>query len=595
MPYLRATCILFALACSGEPQAPLPPPGDPPSTTLAAPTDCATGTFASVQSGGCQPVGPQVLGAAFRKAADGFRIEATRPKTRCDSNARADLDDGCAGPFPVAAAKLVVSTEVAPAWNIKTVATIGEALALASNGDTIALDVGDYPTFETKKAIHLVGRCTEKVVLKADATRNTGVWFTGAGAASLSRVTVRDAKTGVRVGNPAADVTLTQVRLADNSNGVDSTGGTLHIRGSVIDGPWTEANPTCSGVAAQSGNIEVEDSVLQNLGVYVTAISPKASVTVRRSLLVGPTVETQSLSSVLATAGGGGTILLEESVLVSTQAIAYVDSGGSTQSAGRLTIVRSELLQNGKGELGMGASEGGSLTLDECSYTHKAFVGISVKGGELQMRNSTVVSTSPVAGSMGAIDVRNQSRVSIAQSAILDARGSAIGVLASTLELDQSFIARTTCVDTRARSLEVSDTAQVTVRGTTFQATRGIGVLAGSGATVSLESTLLDTPQVCVGAESSTGVGILIHDSNTALDRVLVRGAEGPALSYSSGSAIVKASRLIDSRVGILFMSADAIVDAQAEPSEFALGQLLLYRTVLEGNVDARRPADGYR
>jgi hypothetical protein len=569
---------------------------------LTAPTECAAGTFASVQFGTCQPVGPQSLGAAFYKAADGFRIEATRPKAPCSSNTRADLrtgscvpiDDGCSQAFPVPVAKLVVSTQAAPTWNTKTVATIEEALAMASNGDTIAIDEGDYPTFETQKAVHFVGRCSEKVVLKANATRSTGVWFTGPGAASLRRVTVRDARTGVRAANARAEVTLEQVRLANNNNSVDSTGGKIVIKESVIDGPWTTAAPTSTGVAAQSGTIEVEDSVLQNLGAHIAALEPGATVTVRRSLLLGPTVETKDVSSVLAVAAGGA-ITIEESVLVTTQSIASVDSGGSKTGSGRLTIARSELVQNGKGEIGMTVTEGASLALDDCAYTHKTFLGIGIVRGELQMRNSTVVSTSATPTAIGAINIREQGRASIAKSAILDARGLAIGVTASTLELDQSFIARTTCVDRRTRSIEVLDTSQATIRGTTFQATRGTGVFSGPGATVSLESTLLDTPQVCEGDESSTGVGIMVSESNTVLDRVFVRGAEGPALTYASGSAIVKASRFVDSRVGILFISADAIVEAETEPSEFVEGKMLLYRTVLDGNIDAKRPADGYR
>jgi hypothetical protein len=81
--------------------------------------------------------------------------------------------------------------------------------------------------------------------------------------------------------------------------------------------------------------------------------------------------------------------------------------------------------------------------------------------------------------------------------------------------------------------------------------------------------------------------------TRATLDRVLVRGAAGPAVAFAGGRAIIKSSRLTDSRVGLLATELSSVVEVKDEPTDFLDDSVLMYESVTEGNEEAVRQADG--
>jgi hypothetical protein len=588
--------------------APAPTVEQAPATPLPSntPLECDPGMMASIELGQCMPVGPTNVPTSFTKARDGFRLVATVPAKACAAGERpaigktacVPIDDGCDHAFPPVDAAFVVVPGAASSG--KTVGTIAEALSRAKTGDLVALESGEHPTFESTKALRFVGRCASKVKLKPTVDRTTGVWFTAAGKSSLESVTIEGAKTGLRGGNDAGEVTVRRVLFSGNENALDCTGGKVIAQEVLIQGTWTEKKPAGTGVAAQGATIELEDSAILDTGTHIASVGAGARVIVRRSVVRGPSVETGALSSVLFAATMGGAVEIEESVLTTTQALGIADSGSTDAKgkavSGTVRIARSELTQTGKTEIALTLTEGGRATLEDTSIFHKAAFGIGMVGGDLELTRSAIV-----ADSQGSKDVRElldiaaQSHVTMTESALVGGFNATVSMrgAGSTFTMDRSLLTGTRYYQ-HGRGIELEDRAVLTVRGSAITAVEGTGVLVSKAGSATIESTLIDAPRFAKGQESSTGVGVTVHEASCVLDRVIVRRAAGPAVEFSSGSAIINSSRITDSLVGVLLISTDDLMKVEDEPTELLDGHLLVYRTELAGNGTDVTQADGF-
>lgn len=589
--------------------APAPTVEDTPLEPIPSntPLDCEPGMMASIELGQCTPVGPANVPASFTKAQDGFRLIARVAAKACAAGERpaigktscVPIDDGCDRAFPPADAAFVVVPGAVSSGIV--VGTIDEALSRAKTGDLVALESGEHPTFESTKALRFVGRCASKVILKPTATRTTGVWFTGAGKSSMESVTIAGAKTGLRGGNAAGEVTAQRVFFSDNDNSIDCTAGKVIAREVLIDGPWTERKPGSTGVAAQPGaTIELEDSAILNAGTHIAAIGTGAHTIVRRSVVRGPDVETAALSSVLFAATMGGVVDIEESVLTTTQALGIADSGATDSKgkvfSGTVHIARSELTQTGKTDIAFTVTEGGRATLEDSSVFHKAAFGFGMVGGDLTITRSAIVGDPKSAnGIRELLDVAAQSHVTVTESALVGGFGATVSVrgAGTTFTMERSLLTGTRYFD-HGRGIELIDSAVLTARGSAITAVEGTGVLVSKDGLATIESTLIDAPRMAKGKERSTGVGVIVHEASCVLDRVLMRRAAGPAFSFSSGSAIIKSSRITDSLVGLLLIDTADMMKVEAEPAELLPGSLLVYRTQLAGNETDVTQADGF-
>lgn len=608
---LLATAGLLAGCSSGDVTksgAPEPTVDVAPATPIPAttPLECDPGMMASIELGQCAPVGPTSIAKGFTKAQDGFRLVASVPTQGCAPGERpaigstscVPIDDGCDHAFPPVEAAFVVMPGAVSSG--KVVGTIEEALSRAQTGDLVALESGDHPTFESTKALRFIGRCASKVTLKPMAGRTTGVWFTAAGKSSIESVTIQGANTGLRGGNSAGEVTVRRTFFSDNENAIDCTGGKVIAKEVLIRGTWTENKPSSVGVAAQSSTIEVEDSAILDAGMHIAAIGAGARVVVRRSVVRGPQVETGALSSVLFAATMGGVVEIEESVLTTTQALGIADSGSVDAKgkavSGALRISRSELTQTGTAEIAITLTEGGRATIEDSSIFHKAAFGIGMVGGDLELTRSSIVADSRASKDIRELlDVAAQSHVTMTESALVGGFNAAVSMrgAGSTFTMDRSLLTGTRYYQ-RGRGIELQDRAVLTVRGSAITSVQGTSVLVGKDGRATIETTLIDAPKLAAGKEASTGVGVTVHESSCVLDRVLVRRAAGPAIAFSSGSAIITSSRITDSLVGVLLIDSADLMKVEDEPAELLDGHLLVYRTELAGNGTDVTQADGF-
>lgn len=602
--------LLTACSAGGEKaEVPAPVVDETPALPSASntPLACDPGMMASIELGQCTPVGPANVPAGFTKAADGFRLVARVPAKACAAGERpavgnascVPIDAGCDRAFPPADAAFVVVPGADSSGNV--VGTIDEALSRAKSGDLIALEAGEHPTFESTKALRFVGRCASKVILRPTGTRITGVWFTGAGKSSIESVTITGAKTGLRGGSAAGEVTVRGVFFSHNENAIDCTGGKVLAREVLIDGPWTERKPGSTGIAAQGGaTIELEDSAILDAGTHVAAVGTGAHVVVRRSVVRGPDLETEALSSVLVAATMGGVVDVEESVLTTTQALGIADSGSvdpkGKVASGTVHIVRSELTQTGTTEIAFVLTEGGRATMEDSSIFHKAAFGFGLVGGDLTLTRSAVVADPRSADDVREpLDVAAQSHVIVTESALVGGFGATVSMrgAGTTVTMERSLLTGTRYFG-RGRGIELEDGAVLTARGSAITAVEGTGVLVAKDALATIEGTLIDAPRMAKGKEQSTGVGVTVHEARCVLDRVLVRRAAGPAFSFASGSAIIKSSRISDSLVGVLLIDVADMTTVADEPAELLEGHLLVYRTELAGNDVEVTQADGF-
>ena len=593
-------CISAALGCSSggdaNANAPAAQAADPTLPDPSAALDCGAGLLPSLERGACVAIGPTQLGASFQKDGDGWRIHAARPATACARGSRAQLgattcvpiDDGCDRAFPPADAAFVVTPGAVSSG--KVVATLAEALARAKSGDLIALESGVHATFESATPLRLVGRCAERVVLEPTGSRVTGVWFTGGGSSSIESLTIRGARTGLRA-EPGADVTVNRVHFQGNANGIQADGGTITAHGTVVFS-GLDANPSSIGLAATAGGVlDFEDGSMEDTAIFVMAAEAKSHITVRRSLLRGPSADSGALSSLLVAATGGGAVDVEESVLATSQELLSSDAGpppaGKKQSVpGSIRIARSELTQTGLAEIAVSVSQAASLAIEDSSIAFHATIGIGVMTGQVSLKRSVVVGDGTGLASQEVMDVSQQARATAEDSAFIGGLEVAHGVrgIGSSFTLTRSLVTGSRFAGKKGRAFEVGDFGTLTLDTSAVVDVEGTGILVGTDGVANLRSTLLDRARVHSGAEAWTGVAMTVDKASAIIDRSQIRRSEGPALSFSSGKAMVKASRLVDNLAGFLLRDPTSLVNVTDDPSDLIEGSLLVYETKLDGN-----------
>lgn len=594
------SAVSSGLGCSsaGGPTAAAPPvqAADPTLPDPSAPLDCGAGLLPSLERGACVAIGPTALGASFQKDSDGWRIHAARPAASCAIGSRAQLgaatcvpiDDGCDRAFPPADAAFVVTPGAVSSG--KVVATLAEALALAKSGDLIALESGEHATFETATPLRLVGRCAARVVLKPMGTRVTGVWFTGKGSSSLESVTIQGARTALRA-EPGADVTVNRVHFQGNSNGIQADGGTITAHGSVVFSGLAQ-NPGSIGLAATAGGtLEFDDGSMEDTALFVIASDDKSHITVKRSLLRGPGADSSALSSVMVAATAGGEVDVEESVLVTSQELVSSDAGpppaGKKQSVpGSVHIARSELTQTGSAEIALSVSEAAALAIEDSSIAFHATVGIGVMTGQLSMKRSVVVGDGNGLDSQEVLDVSQQARATAEDSAFIGGLEVAHGIRGNgtSLTLTRSLVTGARFASKKGHGFEINDFATLTLDGSAVVDMEGTGILVGTDGVANLRSTLVDRARTHAGAEAWTGVAMTVDKASAIIDQSMIRRSEGPALSFSSGKALVKTSRLVDNLAGFLLRDPTSLVNVTDEPSDLVEGNVIVYETTLAGN-----------
>jgi hypothetical protein len=202
------------------------------------------------------------------------------------------------------------------------------------------------------------------------------------------------------------------------------------------------------------------------------------------------------------------------------------------------------------------------------------------------MKRSVVVGDGTGLTSQEVMDISQQARATAEDSAFIGGLEVAHGVrgTGSSLTLTRSLVTGSRFASKKGRAFEIGDFATLTLDTSAVVDVEGTGILVGTDGVANLRSTLLDRARTYPGAEAWTGVAMTVDKASAVIDRSQIRRSQGPALVFSSGKAMVKASRLVDNLAGFLLRDATSLVNVTDEPSDLVDGSLLVYETTLAGN-----------
>ncbi len=361
--YHRGMCLALMLAvvagCSGEPgpgdagadadaseDGSTPTPQQPSPPTLPTLSPCPTG-WAEVTGDltTCEPwpasAPPACTGAEVRFAS---RPSCERLGTACPS-------DGVPVDAPTDA--LHVRSDAPPGGDGSGAApfsSIGEALALAAAGTTIAIAAGEYvESLDVPAGVTLLGACVEGTVLHADETRLGHGVITATGAdIAVHNLTVGASEegglwiVGADRSMQVSDVLIDGVRIV----GVEvESGGHVDAERLVIRG----VRPTASGVFGRGIGIE-----------------SGSTATVRNLWVEGCT------EFGVVALGAGSTLSFEDGAIIGTEATAAGMSGA-----------------------GLVALDGGAIDASRVVLERNTDVGVAVSSGSIVLRDALVRTTRP--------------------------------------------------------------------------------------------------------------------------------------------------------------------------------------------------------
>lgn len=523
---------------------------------------CAPGTMARLGSRTCAPVGVPRCADGLVRDATGFGCAAKVPAD-CPANARRTFAGcvslpPCSAPFPPAAATLFVNDDGPVDATHKR--TIGEAIAVAPAGATIAVESGTYTEVLAPTAsVNLVGRCAERVVLTPPAASTApAITVTGPIAVTATNVTLRGFARGGLADGGTLKLVTSVVRESTALGAHARNGGTLELVSSVVRATRAnEAGQNGWGVAVFSGGkARVHDTTIDGNASYGIVVSGEgSSADVSRSLVVATRVpqEATVFMGASLSVGAAATARVVGSALVDSDA-----RGVSMSDRARVELVDS-VVSGARGEAAMGlaVSKGAVATVRGTTLAGHTMVGVLLNGaGSTATLETSALSAKGVSGGLGrGADAESGAQLTITKSALTDMAAGAIRVVGSVAAVRDSYVAR---VDARRAGgdlpdpldgigIDVAQDAVVEIRGTTIEEASTAAVFAYRGA-VSLDGTLMRATSKPADRDYGTGlwlangatatvrrsasdrhagIGVLAVDEGTKLtaDGLLVEGA----------------------------------------------------------------------
>jgi len=491
-------------------------------TPVLPPASCAPGTRAAIGSATCAPVGVTACAPGFVVAKSGWGCDPVLPPAACaiGSGTREKLGSAtcvavsdCNAPFPPPGSTVFVNAAYADAQLDAThFRSIGAAVTAAPAGTIIAVDSGTYSEKVTlaKRAVSIIGRCTEKVVMQqvmgvigSAIEANTGddfvvrnVSFRGynaalgilGGKARLDSLVVEDGLlAGVVAGNVGTQVQLTNVVIRG-----------MKARPGGVD---------AFGIFASAGAaVTVDDSVLaSNEYANVAVTKPGSTLHMTRSIVRdGIPLGASRAFGVGVYAAESGAVTVEESAILDNSTAGFdVFSTADAKSSGTL---RRSVVQGTKRDGAKNAARGLDLTSSHVVVEQSTiranveFEMIASQGTDLTISDSTLLGADPVGPTeRGATGI-------IVDSATATVRSLAI-------------------VSPRA-GVEIQGTAKVDMQGSLVTATRTApsfyenGRYIGTGMVVESKASLVLAKSTIEGAHTAA----LATSGHADLSEVLVRG-----------------------------------------------------------------------
>jgi hypothetical protein len=538
---------------------------------------CAPGTRAGIGSTECVPVGVTTCAAGFVKDASGWGCEPVLAPTACpiSSATRERLGvtgcvpiSDCNAPFPPPGTTSTVNAAYTDAQLDAThFRSIADAVNAAAAGAVIAVDAGTYveKVVMRRRAASIIGRCTEKVVMKQAAGvigsafeigngddvlvknmslrgYNAAIGALG-GSTRLDSLAIEDGLlAGVAAGNFGTEVSLVNVVVRG-----------MRPRSGAVEG---------YGVFASAGaTVVIDDSVFSaNESINVAATKADTTVTLRRSIVRdGKPLASKGTLGLGLNGAEGASITVEESAIIdnTTAGFGLVSAAGSAQSTG---ILRRSVIRGTKRDAVKKTGRGldvtsGHAVVEESTIGSSSDIEVNALGGAIELTSTTLLGAPTLAGTergatgiltnnattkaksvaiiapKAGVEVQSKGRLDMASSLVLGTRtgpksyenGRYVGlgvVVESTASL---VLASSTLQETHTTGLTVAGQADVTstlIRGTRASlnglAGRGMSVVSGGTATLT-GSALIDNTEsgilVTAGGSSLTMGGTTIQDT----------------------------------------------------------------------------------
>lgn len=585
---------------------------------VSPPDDCAPGTMPTIGDTACKPVGTTSCAAGFAPDPSGWGCVATLPSSACTGATMEKLGStscipvgDCNAAFPPAAATLFVSAS-GPS-DATHFTTIGAALAAATDGTTIAVDTGTYQEdLSVAHAVTIAGKCPAQVSITAASPTAAGVAVNGAHAVKVSGVTLSGHLGGVTAAG-GATIGLTSVVIDGNAlAGVTATGAgtSIEIDDSVVRGSVASTSPVGSGdgvdIGAGAGVTMKRSAVVANTnaGIYATGagstllfqdgVVTDTAVKSTGDYGVGIDIVTHAVASVersfvarnheaglVAAAAGdldvkqslvtgnlpssagygrgitndGGSVTVEESTFT-----ANVDVGIASQSGATLTAKNSVFrgqLPNADGSKGVGASasSGAQVSLDTCAMVGNSEEGVFADGtgSQLSMTRSItrdgVMLKGNVAGN-GAV-AQNGGHLVISASAIVANHESGLLLFDPSTKADVSgtIIARQLTSQNKqyGRGVVLQNGPTLVMAGSVIASNTDIGLsLRGTGTNATLSTTIIrDTDAQPLDGSHGRGVNVIEGATASLTDCEVYGNREVAALTSGAAAALTVKTSVI--------------------------------------------------
>ncbi|MBX3188815.1 MAG: hypothetical protein KF819_17485 [Labilithrix sp.] len=550
--------------------------------------ECAAGTMPSLESSACGAVGPSSCALGFATSESGWGCSAVTSAAACAGAASATLGDAscvalddCNAAFPPPGATVVTDD-----------ASLAAALANARAGSTIALDSGTYAGFEVPRDLSIVGRCASKVILKGGGQR--GVFVTDVKKVSLRSLTIEGFTAGI-VASWGAEVTATKIIVRNAQLGITSGEAKVHVSKSVLEATGKSGSALN---AQQGGALVFEDGEIRGYTTVSSAYDKGTELALRRSVA---RYEGNTPSATLFMTFSDAHNLVDESAVLFRGAVLALtgrDLPGIEATAGakggHLEMKRSTVRQSGV-ELDRPLSkiiEGGRVTWDETTLEHQSVSAVMTgdAGSLLTSKGSVIRGLAPNNGMRNAIWALRGGLAEVDGTAIVNAQENALVSAneGSRLQVTRSLVSETlpgmSMTDPEFGAagigLLVMDGATATFDSSAIVYSRNLAVLAAQNGQLAMSKSIVDFTRV--GPEMNGGSAVASFDARVTIDGSFVRKSQDAALVFVGGDGIVKHTRFVGNPVGVHLGEAH-IVDAPADPSTAAPGELVFFANVFEG------------
>jgi hypothetical protein len=537
--------------------------------------ECEAGSMKAPGELACAPIGWTECDAGFEKDPSGWGCREVLAEN-CAGATRAALGDkscvpvgDCTAPFPPPNATLFVSaTGATNATHFRSI----ESAALASQaGDVIAIDAGTYrESVQTDRAVTLVGRCAEQVILDGTGLTTPGLIIEA--RTTVRGLTLRKFPTGIQL---SAGLDISDSVLTDNGDaGIYSEGSAidLQVARTVIRNTTPSSIPTAFGIDLALGTdavvVDSEISGSEGAGIIVVAGN---TLKLSSSVIRDSKGDSKGEGGMGINAQGGD-------VTVSGSAfIGNTDSGLRSGKKGSLTVERSVVRATKSGSHGFGtglaAAEGSTLTATKVVVTGTQGVGAACAGSKLSITDSVIRAqvASPDGEFGDGVYAFASGTLDLSRVAVLDNGRAGVDILDSGTEatLDHVLVSGTKpmATGTMGLGIGIGFASHATVKSTVITSSHHTGIYVFDGSTLDASSTAVRDTSVEVSGVP-LGHGIFIADSpHTVISKCEVRRSAGIGLAFSRSSAIVASSTIADNAVGIHTQDGSMLMQVDVAPS----------------------------